>query len=203
MQEPTSFECFQELVEELGQVNHKAPHLLYNHLENDIKEKDQFLRDQGSRLNELIENYNYMLGHLNLLHHAKDLFLRSNSGRAGLDVPLLENMRFSYLGGLISSSEAQRFKKLIFRATRGKALCQFFEMRIDPEDNLQCVKQGERAVYLIMFEEGGFLLDRITKICQSFLGSVTEISRENLEAQAVQSIQKKNEIKEMIRHTRN
>lgn len=48
-----------------------------------------------------------------------------------------------------------RFKKFIFRATRGKAFTQFYEFVVNPEDRLKNVYDYEnKLVYIVMFEEG-------------------------------------------------
>lgn len=66
-----------------------------------------------------------------------------------------------------------RFKKLIFRATRGKAFTSFAEYRVAPEDKMRNVYDYDnKIVYLVMFEDGGHIRDRVTKICSSFLDTV-------------------------------
>ena len=66
-----------------------------------------------------------------------------------------------------------RFKKLIFRATRGKAYTQFAEYIVPREDRMRSVYDYEsKLVYIVMFEEGGHLRDRVQKICASFGESV-------------------------------
>ena len=66
-----------------------------------------------------------------------------------------------------------RFKKLIFRATRGKAFTSFAEYKVAPEDRMRNVYDYDnKIVYMVMFEDGGYLRDRVTKICYSFMESV-------------------------------
>lgn len=58
------------------------------------------------------------------------------------------------------------FKKMIFRATRGKAFSYFFNLRIEPGDRMVGNDDDlNKLIYIIAFEEGGFLKDRIQKIC--------------------------------------
>ena len=60
------------------------------------------------------------------------------------------------------------FKKLIFRATRGKALCQFYSIEKSNRDSLLDIGEEEnKFVYLIMFEDGGYMREKIMKICNS------------------------------------
>ena len=75
-----------------------------------------------------------------------------------------------YLGGTLPREDQFRFKKLLFRTTRGKAFVNFFEMDIPQTDKLRGMSKYEnKLVYICTFEEGSYLRDRITKLCSSFL----------------------------------
>ena len=79
-------------------------------------------------------------------------------------------MRIGYFGGSIPRRDQLRFKKLLFRTTRGKALVQFFDMQVPVEDRLVGVNDHvEKIIYVVMFEEGRVIRDRIQKLCSSFL----------------------------------
>lgn len=57
---------------------------------------------------------------------------------------------------------------MLFRVTRGKALLHF-------SDAFQQDKQ-QRVVYLVVFQNGEVLRDRVNKVCDSFLGSRYEFN---------------------------
>ena len=66
------------------------------------------------------------------------------------------------MGGSINKEDQLRFKRMIFRATRGKAYTQFFDMVIPISDRLKHVNDHrDKVIYIVMFEEGHFLKDRI------------------------------------------
>ena len=66
-----------------------------------------------------------------------------------------------------------RFKKLIFRATRGKAFTSFADYKVSPDDRMRNVNDYDnKIVYMVMFEDGGYIRDRVQKICSSFMESV-------------------------------
>ena len=89
-----------------------------------------------------------------------------------------------YLGGTIKSSEQFRFKTLLFRATRGKAYVVFYPIMVYKHDLLKRDKSIEdQCVYLVFFEDGPYLRDRVTKICGSFMGSVFEVDTANIQDQ--------------------
>jgi len=58
-------------------------------------------------------------------------------------------------------------ERLLFRITRGKTLTHFSE---------NC-KQGkeQKVVYLVVYQHGSNIRDRVQKICDSFMGSRFEI----------------------------
>jgi hypothetical protein len=65
------------------------------------------------------------------------------------------------------------FKKLLFRAARGKAYTQFFELEISAEDKIKSNDDLQtKLVYIVIFEEGTHFKDRINKICASAADSV-------------------------------
>jgi hypothetical protein len=61
----------------------------------------------------------------------------------------------TYLAGTINKDEIMRFKKMVYRATRGKALSYFNDMDSaglqDYAGGLDC---RARTVYVIVFQEG-------------------------------------------------
>ena len=59
-----------------------------------------------------------------------------------------------------------RFKRLLFRASRGKVLSYFED--IDGELKDFSGKTLDKCVYILVFEEGTHLREKITKICDSF-----------------------------------
>lgn len=56
---------------------------------------------------------------------------------------------------------------MLFRITRGKALTHF------SEDFVQEKKQ--KVVYMVVYQDGAVIRDRVQKICDSFMGSRFEI----------------------------
>ena len=87
--------------------------------------------------------------------------------RASL-LPEGSRSRIVYVGGLLPKTEQMSFKRLIFRATRSKALCQIFNIEKTSRDQL--LDEGayeNKFIYLIMFEDGGYLREKIMKVCNS------------------------------------
>jgi V-type H+-transporting ATPase subunit a len=99
-------------------------------------------------------------------------------------VPLIEqapqpsHVSFSYIAGTVSREEQFRFKKMIFRVTRGKAYSYFHDLV--PEDNeikdyTGAIDKKLRSIFVIVFQDGGFMRTKINKVCDSFLANSVEI----------------------------
>lgn len=87
-------------------------------------------------------------------------------------------MSLSYIAGTVSRDEQFRFKKMVFRVTRGKAYTYFHDLvpeENDIKDYTGAIDKNLRSVYVIVFQDGGFLRSKITKVCDSFFARSVEI----------------------------
>jgi vacuolar-type H+-ATPase subunit I/STV1 len=78
-------------------------------------------------------------------------------------------VRITHIAGTIDVEEKDRLKKLLFRATRGKALT-FFEDFKQEGPTLGRKIFHNKAVYIVVFQEGRQLREKIMRICDSFMG---------------------------------
>lgn len=87
----------------------------------------------------------------------------------GIRAPLISAgglVKIAYIGGTIRKTDQMSLKKLVFRATRGKAFTHFFPLNISPEDRMRDVRDHiDKVVYIVVFVEGVHMRDRISKIC--------------------------------------
>lgn len=76
-------------------------------------------------------------------------------------------VQISFVAGTIKAEEKIKMERMLFRITRGKALTHF-----SPD-----FKQGEqqKVVYMVVYQDGAVIRDRVQKICDSFMGSRFEI----------------------------
>lgn len=131
----------------------------------------------------MVAKYKVLLCKINVLTSLARIFKMPNLAeklaldqeQANLDPmnqPLLaqfdDDLRISYLGGTIKKTEQMSMKKMIFRATRGKAYVHFFPVEIRPQDRMRGINDhNEKLVYIVMFEGGGFIKDKVQRICSS------------------------------------
>jgi vacuolar-type H+-ATPase subunit I/STV1 len=74
------------------------------------------------------------------------------------------------IAGVVNSDDIQRLRRLIFRSTKGKSFM-FNKVIEDPEDT----SKYQRSVYIITFQDGATIREKITKICDSFQGQRFEL----------------------------
>ena len=72
------------------------------------------------------------------------------------------------MAGTIDREDTFRFKKLLFRATRGKILSYFEDIEVPIRDFLG--NKLNKVVYVLVFEEGTHKKDKLSRLCDSFQG---------------------------------
>ncbi len=80
------------------------------------------------------------------------------------------------MAGTVLTEETFRFKKLVFRATRGKAYTYFRDLdAAGLADYSGTLDKRMRSVYVIVFQEGVNTRSKLSKICESFMGRQVEV----------------------------
>ena len=123
----------------------------------------------------MIKMYNIMLSKISVLKAAAEFFALEDIEQPYIPStnkePLLSSnqVRFAYFGGTVLREDILRFKKFIFRATRGKAYVKFYDLNVANEDLLKGeTRLLERVCYICMYEDGTSLRQRIQKLLGSF-----------------------------------
>ena len=78
--------------------------------------------------------------------------------------------------GVIKKSDVMRFKRMVFRASRGNALTEIMEIE-KPFIDIKTNEMVQKAVFLILYREGDSdaLKRRLSRITDSFGGKVFQI----------------------------
>jgi V-type H+-transporting ATPase subunit a len=91
-----------------------------------------------------------------------------NGGRdEGDQRPLIDNklINIERVAGVVESDDIVRFRKLIFRATKGKSF-----MYTEQFQDLDAQELKPRSVYIITYYDGAHIREKIQRICDSFSG---------------------------------
>lgn len=72
-----------------------------------------------------------------------------------------------YVAGTIEIQDVERFKRILFRALRGKVLA-YFDVKNIKLNDFEGI-QTQKIVFVLVFEDGHHFSDKVTKICDSFV----------------------------------
>jgi hypothetical protein len=121
---------------------------------------------------KLFPNSRRSIGHTESEDSKDDVF-----NRHGRLESSFREVSLRYMAGTIEKDEVQRFKRLLFRASRGNKLISlnFFLGKIlsyfEEMETLLKDFQGReisKVVYVLVFEEGNHFKEKVQKICDSF-----------------------------------
>lgn len=102
----------------------------------------------------------------------KQPLLQNNNMIAGIN-------NISYIGGTIDRADGERFKKMVYRATRGKALTYSKDLEQASQTYSGEKDKRTRTVYVIVFQDGTHTRDKLNKICDSFVSQRFDIPSSN------------------------
>lgn len=94
---------------------------LVDHYEAELKERENFLKDQSKRFQDMQERKAHLKEHLHVLAKTSEIMEKGLGSQQSSAEPLLApaDMRFASLSGVVNTADAERLKRLVFRASRG------------------------------------------------------------------------------------
>jgi len=148
--------------------------LLLEEIQKDINEQDKFIRDQNDKLKEAEFTLLNLKDGYCVFQVAKEMVGQLNA-QVGADIEqrgaeeeksLMDGKSISILrvAGVVDQCDIERLRRLIFRSTKGKSY--MYNRSIEDKEN----SKNQRAVYIITFQDGAHIRERIQKICDSFSG---------------------------------
>ena len=163
--------------------------MLFDAIEADVHGKEEFVQNMAKRIQEMKNDINKLDDYIRVLNFVNGMLpqIGANARPVGTAIndgfgvspgdnqivdssePMLGGV--SFISGTIRQEEEDRLKKMVFRATRGKALC---HTRTFSQDGV------DKVVYMVVFQDIANTADRVQKICDSFMGQrfdVPELAR--------------------------
>ena len=103
-------------------------------------------------------------------------------------IPETEITDINFISGVIKSEDSMRMKRMIFRASRGRAIPTFFDLTIE---NKALKTKQEKKIFVILYQGGAddFLVQKILKICDMFNSSRFSIPKKEEINSAINAIQ--------------
>ena len=95
-------------------------------------------------------------------------------------------MRITYLGGVLPEKELMQLRRLLIRNSRGKVFVHARSFDVPEEDRLLDPKYekfgngDDLYVYVLAFEAGAFLTERVKRLTSCFRGEVFEVQIDSL-----------------------
>ncbi|CAD8152710.1 unnamed protein product [Paramecium pentaurelia] len=174
---------FKQIIKERS----KASHTYLDEIENDIDKKHQQLIEQSTNMENLHERRNKLIEHKSVLLKGEALlgqsfFQPANyvaegyvnlQGKELDDIKVLQgSVKFNYLVGVINKEDQIRFKRIIFRITKGNAWMNTMDIESDQivdtkNDDAKIIK----SVFVVVYPGGGgsnVITNKLNKICESF-----------------------------------
>jgi V-type H+-transporting ATPase subunit a len=198
----------------------KANNLYFEEIETDIIKKEKFVQEQIRKEKDIYDSYLLLREYKKVLQLSKEMIISSgrqnlaqtsntslnysvtkeeetknDNNRALLTQDNMENqISVGTLVGTIRRHEKDQFKRLIFRATRGNALAHFRDFDAPMFDYYG--NQIFKTVYVVMFPDGAAIKNKLSKICDSFMGEKYDIPSSDID-------DKINEVNQKIKETKN
>lgn len=191
LKKPKDAATYLENLESIYRNRKKSCSLYFEEIEKEVTKKEAFVAEQIDILRKMHEDLNQLIQYKTVLSKAASIIgggklmgdkslSMSFASQDGSDVHEAlvgaGQITIGHIAGTILKEEQERFNRLIFRATRGNAIACFREFTKPITDYFG--KESMKSVYIIVFQEGEFIRDRINKICDSFMGSRYEIPTE-------------------------
>jgi len=175
----------------------KAERTYFDEVESELNEKLKGLLEQVRIRDTLIEKYDHLVEYRQVLFRAYSFI--SGTGSAAQDLSISsdrmtgadeerkmdlgmrggENIRFTYLAGVINKEDSLRFKRILFRMTRGMVWTTLMDIerpQTEAEkndfDHLMDTSSETKlkTVFLIVYQGGAhaMMAGKLNKICDSF-----------------------------------
>lgn len=227
LKKPESIEELNHTINKVRSQKNIAPSLFFEEVEEKLKKTEQFVLEQTKKGKDMHDAFNQLLEYRTVLRETR-VILGYQAGRhdmefgtGGNEAPSMSSAinaeedgvpnaqplmggnlgaRFVNISGTINTDEVMRFRKLVFRATRGNALVYFSDIKKPIEDFYGV--QYQKTVYCVLFQDSGTLRDKVTKICDSFLGQRFDVPNGGVEAKINEITQKIKETISVMRITK-
>jgi V-type H+-transporting ATPase subunit a len=152
----------------------------FQEIESDITERAQFFTDQLKSYHSLVEKNNELLEFRQVLEKTRDIIVglrASDGGSVAIDYGtpvegINSSVRLAFIAGTIHKEDALRFKRIVFRVTRGNTWTTLHDIEL--AGNNQIIDTGTekpalKTVFLIVYQGGSDVFkSKLQKICDSF-----------------------------------
>ena len=132
----------------------------FENLENHLEDLENSLISQ-------LKNYEQLSTGMDFLKEKKVVISKAREEFA-VEAEQYGGSIFSRIAGIIESEDINRFKRMVFRITRGNALSFFYEI-VDAEVDVKKKNPEKKSVFYIMYQgdQSGNISNRLGRICDT------------------------------------
>ena len=215
MKVPSDIQSLDNAMKKQSKFKHKAPEMVFDLVEEDIINQNNLILEQKVKEEQMYNNYLHFLEKKAVLNTCSDVMkfedihddeenkydVKMREGEHEFEVreQLLGStgLKVTHQAGTVSQFEKDRLQKLIFRATRGKALTYFRDIE-QPIIDYRGVKHY-KSVYIVIFQQGTYLSQKLDRILDSFMGNRFQVSQETFEDDMIDTIKNLKDLKTVIK----
>jgi V-type H+-transporting ATPase subunit a len=194
---PESIDDFDKVISVIEMEMKKKASSFFDVIEDNVKNWAKFTTDNLESYSNIRENYYQLIMNKEVLKMANHKYREATEVQQNIIREAQDNEKdpkkesllhadvneniytisTTNVAGVIDKVDTERLRRLIFRITRGKAIC--ITEDIDAEILKSEKIDTPKTMYLVIFQSGDFLNHRIKSICESFMGHMAELpSRE-------------------------
>jgi len=184
---PPSVDIFLSNLQQTIASKGKDSMAYFEEVEQTLEKAEKFLSDQQKEAENMFTKYTSVVQHRYVLNKASEIVLararyewnnlesRGAVKEEGINIlmPVVgkvmedrSGISFSYIAGLIPNEETFRFKRLMFRRTRGNVITviHHLEKPIETFDK----KTVDKALYVVIFRDSEVVRASVSHVCEAF-----------------------------------
>jgi len=189
-------EVFLENLKKFLSERNKAERTYFDEVETELGEKLKSLNEQIKIRDTLIERFDHLVEYRQVLLRAYSFIggsgdishdlgeasereFRRDDEETKTNFRSTENIRFTYLAGVINKEDSLRFKRILFRVTRGMTWTTLMDIDRPRNENERSdfdhlidtsSETKQKTVFLIVYQGGSheMMAKKLNKICDSF-----------------------------------
>lgn len=168
-------------------ARNRAAHTYIEEAETDLDERVAQLTTQIDTYDKIIEKNSRLKEYKKVLEKTRkyigdNVSIRNSGDGPAQDLNIFVNnsrdLRFNYLAGVINTEDKERFRRILFRVTRGMTWTALEDIETDPKEeqadkNLAPDTKVNKTVFLIVYQGGAYdmMRGKLNKVCDSFSAS--------------------------------
>jgi len=211
MKIPYNLDSLNNAMLKQSKFKRKSAQMIFETIEEEIKKQAQLIEDQKIKEEQMHHDFMYYLEKKavlkvvdGILHFGKadqdeenkyNIKMREGDQQFEAREELLgqSGLRVAHMTGTVLQSEKSRIQRLVFRATRGTALIYFKDIQ-QPIIDYKGIKHF-KTVYVVIYQEGEYYEEKLTRILDSFMGNRFDINNENYNEQLKDTVNRISDIK--------